>query len=420
MIKGRVGMAQRGVVTGVLALLALLIFGPGPNGNIGVTVAKAQSLRSIVRRITGPISRNRTRTRKTKSRRNQQPSKNRPAATAIAPPAPPVANPRRLKQAAAAGVVATTSATATAAAPSGKAPAHEPKPDVAKTDAAEPDAATSQPVTAQPPAPDTWSETEIVAALKACVKLLAPHDVDARPSPAIRSGRCGDPAPVLLKRIGQGAKAVTFKPAVTLNCAMAARFIEWLEGEAQPVALATYGARIKRISGANGYACRNRNGAKTGRLSEHALGNAIDIPTFELTNGRKVSVLSAWGRIARANRQSEPKATERKPAPEVAVAAEPPTLPLRNPVRRGRSIAEARAIIKASFQPVAAAREAAVKATAGPKRPKRDETTLTFLKDLHASACKMFGTVLGPDANRAHEDHFHFDLAPRRRSAYCR
>jgi len=42
-----------------------------------------------------------------------------------------------------------------------------------------------------------------------------------------------------------------------------------------------------------------------------------------------------------------------------------------------------------------------------------------FLRRLHRSACDVFGTVLGPEANAAHHDHFHLDLAYRRHSAYC-
>ncbi len=43
-----------------------------------------------------------------------------------------------------------------------------------------------------------------------------------------------------------------------------------------------------------------------------------------------------------------------------------------------------------------------------------------FLHKIHALACQdKFGTVLGPDANAAHKNHFHLDLAKRRHSAYC-
>ena len=50
--------------------------------------------------------------------------------------------------------------------------------------------------------------------------------------------------------------------------------------------------------------------------------------------------------------------------------------------------------------------------------PANDERS-RFLKDIHDGACKIFGTVLGPDANEAHKNHFHLDLAKRRHSAYC-
>ncbi len=43
-----------------------------------------------------------------------------------------------------------------------------------------------------------------------------------------------------------------------------------------------------------------------------------------------------------------------------------------------------------------------------------------FLREAHRTACRIFGTVLGPEANEAHRNHFHVDLAPRKRSNYCR
>lgn len=40
-----------------------------------------------------------------------------------------------------------------------------------------------------------------------------------------------------------------------------------------------------------------------------------------------------------------------------------------------------------------------------------------FLRVIHRSACKRFGTVLGPDYNQAHEDHFHLEYGS---GNYCR
>lgn len=39
---------------------------------------------------------------------------------------------------------------------------------------------------------------------------------------------------------------------------------------------------------------------------------------------------------------------------------------------------------------------------------------------MHAAACGPFGTVLGPEADRYHQDHLHLDTAARRSRAYCR
>lgn len=40
-----------------------------------------------------------------------------------------------------------------------------------------------------------------------------------------------------------------------------------------------------------------------------------------------------------------------------------------------------------------------------------------FLRVIHSSACKRFGTVLGPNYNAAHRDHLHVELGG---GAYCR
>ncbi|MBS0243786.1 MAG: extensin family protein [Proteobacteria bacterium] len=42
------------------------------------------------------------------------------------------------------------------------------------------------------------------------------------------------------------------------------------------------------------------------------------------------------------------------------------------------------------------------------------------MKAIHAGACGLFGTVLGPEANDAHRNHLHLDLKPRAHKAYCR
>jgi hypothetical protein len=44
-----------------------------------------------------------------------------------------------------------------------------------------------------------------------------------------------------------------------------------------------------------------------------------------------------------------------------------------------------------------------------------DVAEARFLRDVHQGACREFSTVLGPNYDRAHHDHFHVDLARRGR-----
>ena len=42
------------------------------------------------------------------------------------------------------------------------------------------------------------------------------------------------------------------------------------------------------------------------------------------------------------------------------------------------------------------------------------------MRSIHRAACGPFGTVLGPNADRYHQDHFHVDTARYRSGTYCR
>jgi hypothetical protein len=46
--------------------------------------------------------------------------------------------------------------------------------------------------------------------------------------------------------------------------------------------------------------------------------------------------------------------------------------------------------------------------------------TRQVMRRLHAGACGPFGTVLGPDSDRFHRSHFHFDIARYSGGPYCR
>lgn len=55
-----------------------------------------------------------------------------------------------------------------------------------------------------------------------------------------------------------------------------------------------------------------------------------------------------------------------------------------------------------------------------PPRILQREEAAIFIHVIHSDACQMFGTVLGPNANAAHKDHFHLDMAKRRYASVCK
>lgn len=78
------------------------------------------------------------------------------------------------------------------------------------------------------------------------------------------------------------------------TCAVAAGFELWMRQGVQPSAEALFGQRVARIEHFGAYSCRRMYGSSTGRWSEHATGNALDISAFVLADGRRISVLEHW------------------------------------------------------------------------------------------------------------------------------
>jgi hypothetical protein len=132
-----------------------------------------------------------------------------------------------------------------------------------------------------------------------------------------------------------------------MTCPLASSFTDWARYAVVPAAKQYLGSEVVKIETMGTFNCRAVNGSRSGRLSEHAFANAVDVSAFVLRDGRRVSVLNGW--------RGSPK--ER-----------------------------------------------------------------AFLRRLHQSACKRFGTVLGPEYNAAHANHFHFDMAKSMSNgtAYCR
>lgn len=103
-------------------------------------------------------------------------------------------------------------------------------------------------------------------------------------APIDDGGACGIDFPVKVTAIG----GIEMKPAATLRCEMAATFATWAKKELVPAARTRYFSGVKTIHQGSSYSCRRIRG--TGKASEHARGNALDVMRIELNNGRDIDV----------------------------------------------------------------------------------------------------------------------------------
>lgn len=170
-----------------------------------------------------------------------------------------------------------------------------------------------------------------------CLIVLAKSNLEYRrvTDRPLRNG-CGMPNGVSVTRSN-----VPYSAGFRASCPLAAALYVY-ERQVQDAARQTLGAELARIHHFGTYACRNINNAESGRRSQHATANAIDISGFSFADGRKVSVLHHWG---------------------------------------------------------------------------ADTPEGNFLAQVRDSGCDLFNTVLGPDYNAHHRDHFHLDLG---RTRICR
>jgi hypothetical protein len=246
-----------------------------------------------------------------------------------------------------------------------------------------------------------WTEAEVTAATEACKELLGAVTIDYQPLPPIKEGLCGAPAPILVSSVGKDPK-VEIKPPATMSCPLARALNDWLNNAVQPEAKTLLGSQVVALRNATSYSCRNRYGGAKTPLSEHALANALDVAEFMLASGEHVTVLDSWPKTAAPPPVPEPK-PERS---ENGSGTEPAKAATASDKKGNGVIGSAKA---------APAPEA--EAPAAEEQPKPDPKS-EFLKLVHDKACKRFGTTLGPEANAAHKNHFHFDQK-KRRSGFC-
>ncbi|MDA7948281.1 MAG: extensin family protein [Hyphomicrobiaceae bacterium] len=248
-----------------------------------------------------------------------------------------------------------------------------------------------------------WTAQEIQAALDRCDMLLADIGVDYTPVDPIREGVCGTPAPIELRSIGKKHK-ISISPPARVTCDLAATLSAWADTVVQAEAQKHLGSNIVSIRNVASYVCRNRYNAPGKRISEHARANALDMAAFTTADGKTITLLDDWALPPdKIEPEKTPALTAGSAQPKSAGSGVVHTQTDANPAGPEQD------------KPTVNAGEPDEATAAKPAyRPES-----AFLYGIHEGACKLFGTVLGPLANKAHEDHFHYDLAPRKHGNFC-
>ncbi|NOT72355.1 MAG: extensin family protein [Hyphomicrobium sp.] len=300
--------------------------------------------------------------------------------------------------------------------------------------------------------PESWAPQEIADAKARCAVILKKINAVAIPEAPIKEGACGAPAPVQLISIGTKPQ-VSISPPAIVTCEMAEALSQWVENDLQPLAKSHIGAEIIKIETMSSYSCRNAYGRAKNKLSEHGVANALDIRGFVTASAKTAYVLEDWGKPQReivaeiaAAKEAEEKATALKAEAEKAAQANqmtakgklgpaPGTPPSATASSAGapasgiarNSIADGIPKLTVTIPGAKRVDDAATgfaigepNKLGGPKDAAKSVVRKTdFLHAAHTAACQIFGTTLGPEANAAHRNHFHVDMAARKVTKIC-
>ena len=141
-----------------------------------------------------------------------------------------------------------------------------------------------------PPNPPLTIASESDEEHQSCLKELSAMGAVFKDIPRIDGGNgCGIDKPISLSETLPGIKV---KPEGTMRCKTALALAHWLKESVIPAAgqALEENGKITTINQASTYICRLRNNAATGKISEHARGNAIDIASFTFENGKTVGI----------------------------------------------------------------------------------------------------------------------------------
>ena len=324
------------------------------------------------------------------------------------------------------------------------------RPDIARPDGAEPAtgvSGTAVPVPqARPASPDPTGSDEAEKpvvpvfaedAISPACPVLEEGRVSGRPlEPIVDEKGCVVPAVYAISAVGV-ERAVTLTPEAELTCELADRLDRFVAETVEPLAADMLGSPLTGLAVAGSYVCRTRNNQPGARPSEHGKANAIDIAAFLLADGRRISIADNWT-LPPDGAGVEDPSDETGHDSEGGDGDGAIPVPVAKPVDAGPDNALENQTDKRGDKPVENAGKNPVDGsgqnpvenggqgtvetsvdeagkTPGAASPDPAETAPEeqFLRAVHAAACGPFTTVIGPDGDVHHRDHFHFDLVRR-------
>lgn len=183
----------------------------------------------------------------------------------------------------------------------GEIPIPEPRPEIAAPRQADPSKREAEPVEReQVPAarnghqqPEAtlmpMIEKEDPAAFSACTGRLKALGVVFEEIGRIdESNGCGIDRPIEVRDLGGG---VSLDPPGRMRCETALQLSLWMRDAVAPMlGKAKPDETLATINQASTYICRKRNNARSGKISEHARGNAVDVAGFTFKSGRTLTI----------------------------------------------------------------------------------------------------------------------------------
>ncbi len=123
-----------------------------------------------------------------------------------------------------------------------------------------------------------------------CFSVLSNSDLRYVPLTDRETGAgCG-----LFNAVSLQQSGISYGGDINLTCPALVALAIWERHTLQPLAQASFDQEIIRVRHFGTYACRNVNNARSGRRSQHALANAIDIAGFVLADGAEINIAKDW------------------------------------------------------------------------------------------------------------------------------